>query len=45
MKVVPWTPDLQEQWKQLRDAGCDGVITNCPAEAVEWRKRVPSPES
>ncbi len=43
MKVVPWTPDLPKQWKQLRDAGCDGVITNCPAEAVEWRQT--SPES
>jgi glycerophosphoryl diester phosphodiesterase len=37
VKVVPWTPNLAIQWQRLRDAGCDGVITDYPGEAVDWR--------
>jgi glycerophosphoryl diester phosphodiesterase len=38
LKVVPWTPDRPAEWTRLRDIGCDGVITDLPAEAVAWRK-------
>jgi glycerophosphoryl diester phosphodiesterase len=37
--VVPWTPNREREWEELRDAGCDGVITDLPAEAVRWRDR------
>lgn len=37
VKIVPWTPNLAIHWQRLRDAGCDGVITNHPGEAVDWR--------
>jgi glycerophosphoryl diester phosphodiesterase len=39
IRVVPWTPNRERDWSLLRDAGCDGVITDYPAEAVEWRGR------
>jgi len=38
IKVVPWTANRRHEWDRLRDAGCDGVITDLPAEAVEWRR-------
>lgn len=37
MKVVPWTANRVLEWERLREVGCDGVITDLPAEAVEWR--------
>jgi glycerophosphoryl diester phosphodiesterase len=37
MKVVPWTANRRHEWDRLRGVGCDGVITDLPAEAVEWR--------
>ena len=37
--VVPWTVNREAQWERLRELGCDGVITDYPAEAVEWRGR------
>jgi glycerophosphoryl diester phosphodiesterase len=37
LKVVPWTPNFPREWQRLRDIGCDGIITDLPAEAVEWR--------
>lgn len=37
ISVVPWTPNMPQQWERLRQAGCDGVITDCPGEAVAWR--------
>lgn len=37
IKVVPWTPNRPREWQELRDLGCDGIITDYPAEAVEWR--------
>ena len=38
IKVVPYTPNAPDEWERLREAGCDGVITDYPAEAVLWRK-------
>ena len=35
--VVPWTANRRHEWERLRDIGCDGVITDYPAEAVQWR--------
>ena len=37
IKVVPWTPNREREWRRLREAGCDGIITDLPAEAVAWR--------
>lgn len=37
VKVVPWTANTKFEWERLRELGCDGVITDYPAEAVEWR--------
>lgn len=37
IKVVPWTANTRRVWERLREAGCDGVITDYPAEAVGWR--------
>jgi glycerophosphoryl diester phosphodiesterase len=38
VKVVPWTPNRPQDWRRLLDAGCDGVITDSPGEAVRWRE-------
>lgn len=37
IKVIPWTANRKHEWDRLREVGCDGVITDYPAEAVEWR--------
>lgn len=37
IRVMPWTANRGQDWERLRDLGCDGVITDLPAEAVEWR--------
>jgi glycerophosphoryl diester phosphodiesterase len=37
IRVVPWTPNRVREWDRLRDIGCDGVITDLPAECVAWR--------
>lgn len=39
IRVVPWTPNRVHEWDRLREAGCDGVITDVPHEAVAWRSR------
>jgi glycerophosphoryl diester phosphodiesterase len=39
VKVVPWTPNRVREWQFLRSIGCDGVITDVPAEAVAWRSQ------
>lgn len=39
IKVVPWTVNREREWQRLRELGCDGVITDYPAEAVAWRDR------
>jgi glycerophosphoryl diester phosphodiesterase len=33
--VVPWTANSPPAWERLREAGCDGVITDYPHEAVQ----------
>jgi glycerophosphoryl diester phosphodiesterase len=38
LKVIPWTPNRPREWQRLCDIGCDGIITDLPAEAVEWRR-------
>ena len=38
IKVIPWTPNRPAEWQRLRELGCDGVITDLPAEAVAWRR-------
>ncbi|MFP5245958.1 MAG: glycerophosphodiester phosphodiesterase [Thermoanaerobaculia bacterium] len=40
LKVMPWTANRKYEWERLRDMGCDGVITDLPREAVEWRDGV-----
>jgi glycerophosphoryl diester phosphodiesterase len=37
IKVVPWSTNRRHEWDRLREAGCDGMITDLPAEAVAWR--------
>jgi glycerophosphoryl diester phosphodiesterase len=37
IRVVPWAPNRPREWQRLRDDGCDGIITDMPAEAVAWR--------
>jgi glycerophosphoryl diester phosphodiesterase len=37
IRVMPWTANRKHEWARLRELGCDGVITDLPAEAVEWR--------
>lgn len=36
--VVPWTANSEAEWERLRTIGCDGIITDFPAEAVRWRR-------
>lgn len=40
IRVMPWTANRRSDWEKLRDAGCDGVITDDPAAAVAWRSEV-----
>lgn len=42
IKVVPWTANTKFEWERLAEAGCDGVITDYPAEAAEWRAGLPT---
>ena len=37
IRVMPWTANRENEWERLREVGCDGVITDYPAEAVQWR--------
>ena len=37
INVVPWTVNRRAEWEAFRDVGCDGVIPDLPAEAVQWR--------
>jgi glycerophosphoryl diester phosphodiesterase len=37
--VVPWTPNRLSDWTRLREIGCDGVITDFPERAVQWRRQ------
>jgi len=38
IRVVPWTANRPREWEQLGEMGCDGMITDFPAEAVAWRR-------
>jgi glycerophosphoryl diester phosphodiesterase len=40
IKVMPWTANRTHEWEKLREIGCDGVITDLPGEAVEWRSKL-----
>ena len=40
IRVIPWTANRKHDWERLRELGCDGVITDYPAEAVEWRDKL-----
>ena len=42
IRVVPWAPNQPREWQRLRDHGCDGIITDLPAEAVAWRSGITS---
>ena len=37
IRVMPWTANRKHEWQRLREVGCDGVITDDPAAAVQWR--------
>ncbi|HEX9160369.1 MAG TPA: glycerophosphodiester phosphodiesterase [Thermoanaerobaculia bacterium] len=39
IRVVPWTPNRIVDWARLREARCDGVITDVPHDAVAWRSQ------
>jgi glycerophosphoryl diester phosphodiesterase len=36
--VVPWTVNRAAEWEHLLAIGCQGVITDFPAEAALWRR-------
>jgi glycerophosphoryl diester phosphodiesterase len=40
VRTVPWTANRVADWEALRKAGCDGVITDVPHDAVAWRAAV-----
>lgn len=40
VRVVPWTANDRQSWQALRALGCDGVITDLPEEAVQWRNQL-----
>lgn len=40
IRVMPWTANRKHDWERLRELGCDGVITDFPAEAVGWRDQI-----
>ena len=35
--VIPWTVNLQTMWGKLAEIGCNGWITDRPAESIQWR--------
>lgn len=37
IRLAPWTPNRPAEWERLRAIECDGIITDLPAEAVQWR--------
>jgi glycerophosphoryl diester phosphodiesterase len=38
LKVVPWTPNLPDEWKALIEAGVDAIITDDPAALISFLK-------
>jgi glycerophosphoryl diester phosphodiesterase len=43
IRVAPWTPNRPREWQRLQRIGCDGMITDYPGEAVEWRNSLEAP--
>jgi len=37
LRVMPWTANRKNDWERLREVGCDGVITDFPDRAIQWR--------
>jgi glycerophosphoryl diester phosphodiesterase len=40
LTVMPWTANRLADWERLREIGCDGVITDFPERAVQWRNSI-----
>ncbi len=38
LKVVPWTPNVPDQWQKLTDSGVDAIITDDPLALIGWLK-------
>ncbi|MEO8216296.1 MAG: glycerophosphodiester phosphodiesterase [Acidobacteriota bacterium] len=38
IKVTAWSPNSPTIWNDLLEAGCDGLITDLPALAMQWLK-------
>jgi glycerophosphoryl diester phosphodiesterase len=38
--VMPWTANRRSDWERLREIGADGVITDFPDRAVQWRNSI-----
>lgn len=43
IEVVPWTPNKPEEWRKLLDAGVDAIITDDPAELIQYLQTHPAP--
>ncbi|HXJ43645.1 MAG TPA: glycerophosphodiester phosphodiesterase family protein, partial [Bryobacteraceae bacterium] len=39
LKVIPWTPNLPEEWERMVAAGADAIITDDPASLIVWLKQ------
>ncbi|MCC7382041.1 MAG: glycerophosphodiester phosphodiesterase [Deltaproteobacteria bacterium] len=39
VRVIPWTANTEEQWRQLVALGVDGIITDDPAALIAFLKR------
>lgn len=40
LSVMPWTANRRSDWERLAAIGCDGVITDFPDRAVQWRNSI-----
>ena len=40
LTVMPWTANRVSDWERLRGIGADGVITDFPDRAVQWRNSI-----
>lgn len=40
LTVMPWTANRMTDWERLRGIGADGVITDFPDRAVQWRNSI-----
>ena len=40
LTVMPWTANRLSDWERLRGIGADGVITDFPDRAVQWRNSI-----